>query len=222
MSVTWPDLLAFAPAESGELAARTNAWATLVEWTLLGLVGFVIATAVIKGRQLRRWRAAQQVFERELSLVDDAAGLFAVCQARADAPAARLCQALLATSVRSTAVLDRAVVGERRRLNQLMVGLATTAAVAPFIGLLGTVYGILDAFLRIGEHGAATLAIVAPAVGQALAATALGLVAAIPAVAVYNVLGRALDDLLQESRAIAHLAADRWLGGATPRSEPRP
>lgn len=64
--------------------------------------------------------------------------------------------------------------------------LATTASAAPFIGLFGTVWGIMDSFRNIGATGSANLAVVAPGISEALIATAFGLVAAIPAVVAYN------------------------------------
>lgn len=67
-----------------------------------------------------------------------------------------------------------------------VVFLATTGNTAPFLGLLGTVWGIIDAFVSIGARGSATLAIVAPGIAEALVATAAGLIAAIPAVVAYN------------------------------------
>ncbi|HEX7599049.1 MAG TPA: protein TolQ [Polyangia bacterium] len=68
--------------------------------------------------------------------------------------------------------------------------LATTASAAPFIGLFGTVWGIMNSFRNIGAKGAANLATVAPGIAEALVATAIGLVAAIPAVMCYNYLSR--------------------------------
>jgi biopolymer transport protein TolQ len=68
--------------------------------------------------------------------------------------------------------------------------LATTASAGPFIGLFGTVWGIMNSFRNIGAKGAANLATVAPGIAEALVATAIGLVAAIPAVMGYNYLSR--------------------------------
>ena len=68
--------------------------------------------------------------------------------------------------------------------------LATTASAAPFIGRFGTVWGIMNSFRNIGAKGAANLATVAPGIAEALVATAIGLVAAIPAVMGYNYLSR--------------------------------
>src|SRR5215467_3111254 len=75
---------------------------------------------------------------------------------------------------------------ELTRLERRLPWLATTAAVAPFIGLFGTVWGIIDAFHGLGDAGAATLRAVAPGVSESLVTTAAGLAAAIPAVIAYN------------------------------------
>ncbi len=79
-------------------------------------------------------------------------------------------------------------------LEQRMTWLATIAAVAPFIGLFGTVMGIIDAFHGLGTAGAATLRAVAPGISEALITTAAGLVVAIPAVVGYNQLTAQLRD----------------------------
>lgn len=83
-------------------------------------------------------------------------------------------------------VLQRASFVELAKLEKNLNVLATTAAVAPFVGLLGTVWGIIVAFADIGEQGSASLAVVAPGIADALIATAFGLFAAIPAVMAYN------------------------------------
>ncbi len=75
---------------------------------------------------------------------------------------------------------------ELSRLERRLPWLATTGAVTPFIGLFGTVWGIIDAFYGLGDAGAATLRAVAPGISEALITTAAGLAAAIPAVIAYN------------------------------------
>jgi len=82
--------------------------------------------------------------------------------------------------------LIRAATNEVSKLEKRMTFLATTAGVAPFIGLFGTVVGIMIAFQRIGNTGSTNLAIVAPGISEALIATAAGLFAAIPALVAYN------------------------------------
>jgi biopolymer transport protein TolQ len=75
---------------------------------------------------------------------------------------------------------------EVRRVERLMPWLATTGSVTPFIGLFGTVWGIIDAFAGLGDAGAATLRAVAPGIAEALITTAAGLFTAVPAVIAYN------------------------------------
>jgi biopolymer transport protein TolQ len=82
--------------------------------------------------------------------------------------------------------LLRAATVEVNKLERRMTFLATTASVTPFIGLFGTVVGIMIAFQRIGATGSTNLAIVAPGISEALIATAAGLFAAIPALVSYN------------------------------------
>ncbi len=82
--------------------------------------------------------------------------------------------------------LRRAMTQETHRLEKFLTFLATTGSTAPFIGLFGTVWGIMDSFHGIGQTGSASLAVVAPGISEALVATAIGLVAAIPAVVGYN------------------------------------
>jgi biopolymer transport protein TolQ len=75
---------------------------------------------------------------------------------------------------------------EATRLEKYLTFLATAGSTAPFIGLFGTVWGIMNSFMGIGRIGAASLAVVAPGIAEALIATAAGLAAAIPAVVAYN------------------------------------
>jgi biopolymer transport protein TolQ len=82
--------------------------------------------------------------------------------------------------------LRRAINTEMTRMTQLVPFLATTGNTTPFIGLFGTVWGIMDSFHGIGQKGTASLAVVAPGISEALVATAAGLAAAIPAVIAFN------------------------------------
>ena len=86
--------------------------------------------------------------------------------------------------------VERAIQGgmmaERQRFESFLFLLATTGSTAPFIGLFGTVWGIMTSFQDIGLKGSANLAVVAPGISEALVATAMGLFAAIPAVVAYN------------------------------------
>jgi len=83
---------------------------------------------------------------------------------------------------------------ELTRFERNLPWLAITGAVTPFVGLFGTVWGIIDAFHGLGTAGAATLRAVAPGISEALITTAAGLVAAIPAVIAYNLIGSSIRE----------------------------
>jgi biopolymer transport protein TolQ len=93
-------------------------------------------------------------------------------------------------TLKSLAAVDRALLRassvEVNKLENHVTFLATTASLAPFVGLFGTVWGIMSAFAGIGAQGSTDLAVVAPGIAEALVATAVGLFAAMPAVYFYN------------------------------------
>jgi len=101
------------------------------------------------------------------------------------------------TRVNLTERIDRvmqiSVAREMERIERYMTFLATTGSTAPFVGLFGTVWGIMNSFQSIAVSKNTSLAVVAPGIAEALFATALGLLAAIPAVVAYNKLSRDLD-----------------------------
>ena len=108
--------------------------------------------------------------------------------------------------------MDRTAADESARLEKHVGFLATTGSVAPFIGLLGTVWGVMNSFLNIGAQGSATLAVVAPGIAEALIATIAGLAAAIPAVVGYNhCLGKLRDFTNGTSRFVGEFL-DRRAG----------
>lgn len=82
--------------------------------------------------------------------------------------------------------LERATAQEVTKLERWLIFLGTTGSVTPFIGLFGTVWGVMNAFSGIGAQGSANIAVVAPGIAEALIATAAGLFTAIPAVIAYN------------------------------------
>jgi biopolymer transport protein ExbB len=89
--------------------------------------------------------------------------------------------------------LERVEAAMTRQVSRSVGILATTGATAPFVGLFGTVWGIMNAFIGISESHTTNLAVVAPGIAEALLATAMGLVAAIPAVVIYNHLARVIS-----------------------------
>jgi biopolymer transport protein ExbB len=93
---------------------------------------------------------------------------------------------------RVTSRLSRIEAAASRRMSRGTGVLATIGSTAPFVGLFGTVWGIMNAFIGISQAQTTNLAVVAPGIAEALLATAMGLVAAIPAVVIYNVFARSI------------------------------
>ncbi len=174
------------------LLASLSVYSWAVLWNRLGLYG----------RIERSDRAFLGAFRRLAPAVD----FRLVCEQHPNSLLARVALAgqrslesvaNAAPAMRSEFVMramDRAASDETSRLERHVGFLATTGSVSPFIGLLGTVWGVMSAFLNIGAQGSATLVVVAPGIAEALIATVVGLAAAIPAVVGYNhCLGRLRD-----------------------------
>ena len=173
----------------------------LVVWGLMAAAVVVWEITVLKLIQLARLAEMQRNFEAEAAPVVSADALFALAKRHADAPGARVVLELAkryGSGKLLEAVAKRAIVTEQQRVSSLMAPLSSIASAGPFVGLFGTVYGIMDAFLRIGQEKSASLPVVAPAIGEALIATAIGLFAAIPAVVAYNLINKRIEDLLAE------------------------
>ena len=170
------------------------------------IVGLLLASiwtwAIIVGHALRLRRAStgSKAFERDFWKADDI-DRFYEARGKSDLPSAKVLAAGIAEWRRSTGgkVVDRE--GARSRLALVMNSalteeidrlavrlniLATIGSVAPFVGLFGTVWGIMRSFTAIAGANNTSLAVVAPGIAEALFATALGLFAAIPAVIAYN------------------------------------
>jgi biopolymer transport protein TolQ len=98
---------------------------------------------------------------------------------------------------------DAAITTMEERMQKGLVYLALASACAPFLGLLGTVWGIMDAFFQIGEQGSASLPVVAPGIAEALIATVIGLVVAIPALFFYNIFVRRVERFVSEMDAFS-------------------
>jgi biopolymer transport protein TolQ len=159
--------------------------------------------AVLKLLQLARLRAKERAFEEASSAVQVGRDLYDAALLHRSSPGGRivLLMASRASAVgaeRMRAVAERAMVDERTHASSLMSTLGSIAAASPFVGLFGTVYGIMDAFVRIGQEKSASLPVVAPAIGEALVTTAIGLAAAIPAVVFYNAIDKQISVLLDQ------------------------
>jgi biopolymer transport protein TolQ len=196
--------------------------------TLLLLASVAVwVIGILKLLQVRRLRAQTLLFEARSQLQDTASQLVTMVKSAEESPGSRIFRVMLTRAappdlMRLRAAADRAIVDERQRARLLMPVLASVGAAAPFVGLFGTVYGIMDAFVRIGAAKNASLPVVAPAIGEALITTAIGLAAAIPAVLFYNLIDKQISDFLAELEA----SAAEWIAlmvstdSQAPRSSP--
>ncbi len=206
---------------------------TPVKAVLVVLVAFSVACWLVIGAKalhLRRARAESANFIRTF---DTAASFDAVAQVLASfrgSPFARIFAVGYdeltrltggervplneAQSTHIESVTRRAAAREVTHLESWMALLGTIGSTSPFIGLFGTVYGIMDAFLSIGNQQNANLPVVAPKIAEALIATAIGLVAAIPSVMAYNYFARRVQQLADTLEGFAaDVAARAKLGG---------
>lgn len=188
------------------------------------MVGLLLASVwvwtIIIGFSLRmgRVRRACAAFEQAFWEHDDPEAM--ISRGKADNPSGRVAAAGLTEFRKSTRGGLKNPVQALARIGQAMEGqvaseadalagrlgfLATTGAVAPFVGLFGTVWGIMNSFFQIGQQNNSSLAVVAPGISEALFATAIGLFAAIPAVIAYNRFSGAVDGF----EARLHRFADR-------------
>lgn len=204
-----------APVQKSAVSVNTNAWdailsaSPVVQLTLLILVGlsvFCWAVGFAKAQQLRRLRVANDSFlERfwKTSSLDGlnedldhhlkASGIARVFRAAylelqklADQRPSEKGGLQLSGADNLERTMRKSIDLEIASMESRLTLLATTGSTGPFIGLFGTVWGIMGSFHKIGATGSASLAVVAPGISEALVATAIGLAAAIPAVVLYN------------------------------------
>lgn len=192
----------------------------VVKSVLVGLLIAALATWVVllvKGVSLlaaRRAAAGAVAVLRPATSLSDAAARVADAGAGSSAVARQLLDevqqelSLSHVSAPAAALKERAGFRQEQWIAQQVRGmtqgiglLASIGAVAPFVGLFGTVWGIMNSFIGIAASQSTNLATVAPGIAEALLATALGLVAAIPAVVIYNVLSRGINQYKAQLRA---------------------
>lgn len=168
----------------------------VVKIVLLILLFFSVfswAIIIFKHRFLSRAAKETETFLTSFRDIRDSDALFTVAKRFTLSPISNVFRAVYMDSGRQLQDKDemrRAIKRyealETEKMERYLGFLATTGSSTPFIGLFGTVWGIMNSFRGIGATGAASLAVVAPGIAEALIATAMGLVAAIPAVIAYN------------------------------------
>jgi biopolymer transport protein ExbB len=175
------------------------AFASLVTWTIF--IAKLIELSLVQGRL----RAALRMIADSRSLAEAQFALGSSGTILSSLLSAAMREARLSAGTSSDAgVKERAassfseiVRAEARRIRLGMGLLATIGATSPFVGLFGTVWGIMNSFIGISKSQTTNLAVVAPGIAEALLATAFGLVAAIPAVIIYNHFARVTKGYLE-------------------------
>lgn len=172
------------------------ALASLLTWTIWLAKGVLLHTAKLRaGRAIRRLESSKSLGEatHELSGTWSRRGPVAALVVAAEREYLRSAEALPdGVKERVAIALSRIEARAGRNMASGTGLLATIGATAPFVGLFGTVWGIMNAFIGISKAQTTNLAVVAPGIAEALLATAIGLVAAIPAVIIYNVFARSI------------------------------
>lgn len=204
----------------------------LVLVVLVVLLIFSVSVWVIwalKALQLGRIRSTQHRFELATERTQRPDDLVQVALQHRSAPGARIVMELAKRNDSGSpgvgllgAVAKRAIATEQQKASSLMPSLSSIASSAPYIGLFGTVVGIINAFQLIGISKSASLPVVAPAIGEALFATAVGLFAAIPATIGYNFVDRRIADLMEELAASAETWVEIMAGRANDGVATRP
>jgi biopolymer transport protein TolQ len=193
-----------------EHASDYTMWALFARATItvkLVMIGMIIASIwswgviVDKLIQYRRARAEAAVFDRAFWSGEPLDGLFEQIGANPTGASQKVFAAgmiewrrshrqdgglIAGAQARIDRSMDVAIAKESERLTKGLAVLATVGSTAPFVGLFGTVWGIMNSFIEIAEAQNTNLAVVAPGIAEALLATGLGLLAAIPAVVFYN------------------------------------
>jgi biopolymer transport protein ExbB len=169
------------------------AFASLVSWTIFLAITMKLFIARRRlQRALARIRAARSLAEAQINLGSTKNVLSALLQAALHeirmSPESSDAARIQERAASSFAEIAR---DEARSMRVGMSALATIGSTAPFVGLFGTVWGIMNSFIGISKAQTTNLAVVAPGIAEALLATAIGLVAAIPAVMIYNHFSRA-------------------------------
>ena len=181
-------------------------------WVWMIIVSFSLRVAKLRTKTIE--------YESEFWQADSFDS-FASERGKKDLPVARVAQAAVSeyrrstkTAVRDpealrgriTTAMDSQIAHETDEIAERLNFLATVGSVAPFVGLFGTVWGIMNSFFQIGAQNNSSLAVVAPGISEALFATAIGLFAAIPAVIAYNRLSASVNSY----EAILQRFADRF------------
>ena len=212
-------LLSFGTSELVSLIAETTFFGKFILLMLLVLSVVSWAVMLEKGRQLARIRSGHlQFWDRLEDWLEGriaARDLHVWAEARPDLPLANQLVEVrdldAAPSVRRAS--ERIAYLEIERLERYLMLLATAVSISPFLGLMGTVWGIMTSFWNMAAMQSANLTVVAPGIAEALVTTIAGLATAIPAVIFYNALVRKIDLVGNEMERLRTVLEERAGGG---------
>ena len=188
----------------------------VVKCVLLALALFsIVSWGIIADRTYYFWAADREsaIFHQAVETSNDLRRLLNLAKTLPHSPMAHVFSLAAPKQghpedVRRT--IRRATALETQKAQAYLIFLATVGATAPFVGLFGTVWGIMNAFRGIGAAGSASLAVVAPGIAEALISTAVGLAAAIPAVMAYNYFMHRARLLAASLHAYADELIENW------------
>jgi len=215
-----PFLAALGPGELVNLVAESTFFGKFILLVLLFLSVMSWAVFIDKARTLGRIRQGHTIFWGKCEAWLDGSlrrsDLDAWCQDNDDLP---LCNLILETSethdvpgIRRCS--ERVLYLETENLERYLIILSTTVTISPFLGLLGTVWGIMSSFWGMASMQSANLTVVAPGIAEALITTIAGLSAAIPAVIFYNMVVRKIDLVGNELDRLRTVLEEAAGGGA--------
>ncbi|MFO7652286.1 MAG: MotA/TolQ/ExbB proton channel family protein [Candidatus Krumholzibacteriia bacterium] len=214
-------LAALGSAELLNLVAETTFFGKFIMLVLFVISVLAWAVLVEKGRVLSGIRKGHLEFWREcdawLAGQRSREELARWCERRPDLP---LCNQVVETEGMGSApavrrASERVAYLEIERLERYLIVLATTVTIAPFLGLMGTVWGIMTSFWDMASSQSASLTVVAPGIAEALITTIMGLATAIPAVIFYNMLVRKIDLVGNEMERLRTILEEEVGGGGT-------
>ncbi|EMN4130192.1 MULTISPECIES: tonB-system energizer ExbB [Providencia] len=185
--------------------------ASVITWALFFSKGIELLAArrrlKAEVKQLREVKSLDEAMSVAKDFKSNSVTLFLLKQAVLERTLSAQSTDLAGIKERTGFRLERSIAAVSRHMGRGNGYLATIGAISPFVGLFGTVWGIMNSFIGIAHSQTTNLAVVAPGIAEALLATAIGLIAAIPAVVIYNIFARMINNYRGQVGDVAAQAA---------------
>ncbi|MEX9567758.1 tonB-system energizer ExbB [Providencia vermicola] len=185
--------------------------ASVITWALFFSKGIELLAArrrlKAEVKQLREVKSLDEAMSVAKDFKSNSVTLFLLKQAVLERTLSAQSTDLAGIKERTGFRLERSIAAVSRHMGRRNGYLATIGAISPFVGLFGTVWGIMNSFIGIAHSQTTNLAVVAPGIAEALLATAIGLIAAIPAVVIYNIFARMINNYRGQVGDVAAQAA---------------